>query len=549
VPSDRTTTSLPDSIAVDIGRLPGIKRLAADYSANYSALAPFFAGDPDSDAAWEAVIAARQAAPRPDLIAEIVAAQQAARNAPPEATGAAAQLADPKTVAIVTGQQAGLFGGPLYTLLKAISTIRLARQVEARHGVPTVAVFWVDAEDHDLDEIHACHVLDADQALATLALSLPPTTAGAPAATVRLDADIDAVLDLLTAALPQTDFTDALMAGLRQAYAPGHGLVEAFARWLEQTLGHLGLVVFDASDQAAKPAVSPLFERELRQPGVTATLARGAGERLKNAGFHAQVDAPPDSVALFAMGNSRVPVRRHGDQFTIGDQTASGDALVDRLRDNPASLGPNVLLRPVVQDRLFPSVCYVAGPNELAYLAQLKDVYAHFDVPMPLIALRMTASLVDAAVIKFVRRHELAIETLQPQDESVLNQLLGAQLPDSVDQALRATDGALLEQMQALAVAVAAVDQTLAGAAESTLGRMQRDLKNLRNKVVQAAKRRDQTLRRQFARAQTQLFPSGTPQERTIASLFFLNRYGPALIDRLVTDPALDTRHHWVISV
>ncbi|MDG2039709.1 MAG: bacillithiol biosynthesis BshC, partial [Ilumatobacter sp.] len=253
--------------------------------------------------------------------------------------------------------------------------------------------------------------------------------------------------------------------------------------------------------------------------------------------------------ALFAMGDRRLPLRRDGDRFTVGDETISGDTLVDRLHENPASLGPNVLLRPVVQDRLFPTVCYVAGPNELAYLAQLKDVYAHFDVPMPLIALRMTASLVDTAVIKFVRRHELAIETLQPQDESVLNELLGAQLPDAVDHALRGTDAALLEQMQALAVAVATVDQTLAGAAESTLGRMQRDLKNLRNKVVQAAKRRDQTLRRQFARAQTQLFPSGTPQERTIASIFFLNRYGPALLDRLATDSELDTRHHWVISV
>ena len=549
MPSERSASSLPDSVAVDIARFPGIKRLAAEYSTNYSALAPFFAGDPGSDEAWEAIIAARHAAPRPDRIAEIVATQQRARNAPAEAAEAAARLADPRAVAIVTGQQAGLFGGPLYTTLKAISAIRLARLVEARHGVPTVAVFWVDAEDHDLDEIHACHVLDADQEVATLALSLPPTTAGTPAATVRLGPDIDGVLDALTDALPRTDFTDALTTNLRLAYAQGHGLVDAFAIWLEQVLGHLGLVVFDASDAAAKPLVAPLFERELSQPGMTATLARAAGERLRDAGFHAQVDAQPDSVALFLMGERRVPVRRESDQFTIGDQTIGKDELLRGLRDNPASLGPNVLLRPIVQDQLFPTVCYVAGPNELAYLGQLKDVYAHFDVPMPLMAPRMTASLVDAAVIKFVRRHSVAVETLQRQDESVLNALLGAQLPESVDQALRATDAALREQMQALAVAVATVDATLTGAAESTLGRMERDLKNLRNKVVQAAKRRDETLRRQFARAQTQLFPSGTPQERTIASLFFLNRYGPALIDRLATDPTLDTEHHWVISV
>ena len=482
-------------------------------------------------------------------MAEIVAAQQRARHAPPEATAAAERLANPETVAIVTGQQAGLFGGPLYTLLKAISAIRLARQVEARHGVPTVAVFWVDAEDHDLDEIHACNILDAEQSVATLALSLPPTTAGAPAATVRLGPDIDGLLDEMIASLPHTDFTDSLTAGLREAYAQGHGLVEAFAIWIEQCLGHLGLVVFDASDPAAKPLAAPLFEREIRQPGMTATLAGAAGERLREAGFHAQVDAQPDAVALFQLGDRRLPIRRDGDQLRIGDETLTSDQLLSRLHDNPATVGPNVLLRPVVQDLLFPTVCYVAGPNELAYLAQLKDVYAHFDVPMPLMSSRITVSLVDAAVIKFVRRHALAVETLQRNDESLLNELLGAQLPESVDEAMRAADAAVRERMEALAVAVTAVDQTLAGAAESTRGRMERDLKNLRNKVVQAAKRRDQTLRRQFARAQTQLFPSGTPQERTIAGLFFLNRYGPALIDRLVTDPTLDTRHHWVMAV
>jgi bacillithiol biosynthesis cysteine-adding enzyme BshC len=412
-----------------------------------------------------------------------------------------------------------------------------------------VAVFWVDAEDHDLDEIHACNILNAEQSVATLALSLPPTTAGAPAATVRLGADIDGLVDEMIASLPQTDFTDSLTARLREAYAQGHGLVEAFAIWIEQCLGHLGLVVFDASDPAAKPLAAPLFEREIRQPGMTATLAGAAGERLREAGFHAQVDAQPDSVALFQIGDRRLPIRRDGDQLRIGDETLTSDQLLRRLHDNPATVGPNVLLRPVVQDLLFPTVCYVAGPNELAYLAQLKDVYAHFDVPMPLMSSRITVSLVDAAVIKFLRRHALAVETLQRNDESLLNELLGAQLPESVDEAMRAADAAVRERMEALAVAVTAVDQTLAGAAESTRGRMERDLKNLRNKVVQAAKRRDQTLRRQFARAQTQLFPSGTPQERTIAGLFFLNRYGPVLIDRLVTDPTLDTRHHWVMAV
>ena len=242
-------------------------------------------------------------------------------------------------------------------------------------------------------------------------------------------------------------------------------------------------------------------------------------------------------MALFLLDGARRAIRQDGDRLRVGDALLDETELLRRLGANAACLGPNVLLRPIVQDRLFPTVCYVAGPNELAYLAQLKQVYAHFAVPMPLVAPRLSATLVDAAVIKFLRRHDIAMETLRPRDESALNQLLGSQLPETVDQAMRAAEDAVRDRMQSLKTAVVDLDPTLSGAAESTQGRMERDLRNLQNKVIQAAKRRDQTLRRQFARAQAQIFPQGAPQERAVGMVYFLNRYGPALIDRLVTDP------------
>ncbi len=526
-----------------------MKPLAAEYTASFSTLAPFFAGDPNEDAAWRAAISARTALDATAPITPLLRDQQRARRAPQAAISAAERLAAPHAVAIVTGQQAGLFGGPLYTLLKAISAIRLAREVERRYGVPAVAVFWIDAEDHDIDEIRGCGVLDADLALRTLSLPTPTAPAGAPAASVRLGSEIGGVIDALAATLTPTDFTNGLIGDLREAYAPGRGLVEAFAIWLEQRLGHLGLVVFDGADPAAKPLAAPLFERELLNPGVTASLARAAGQRLEAAGFHAQVKTQPGSVGLFLLGHSRRAIRTDNGHLRVGRERFSPGELLSRLRGDAACLGPNVLLRPIVQDRLFPTVCYVAGPNELAYLGQLKEVYEHFGIPMPLMAPRLSAALVDAAVIKFVRRYDIAVESLHAQDEAVLNRLLSDQLPDTVDEAMQATDAAIRERMQALAATVSGVDPTLAGAAASTLDRMERELGNLRNKVVQAAKRRNQTLRRQFARAQTQLFPHGAPQERVVGAVYFLNRYGPALIDRLASDTRLDTNHHWVITI
>ncbi len=546
---ERPVITFPESVAVDVRRLPGVKRLAAEYTTNFAALEPFFAGNPADETAWRDAIATRERPPgTTTALTAPLQAQQRARGAPAAAVAAAGRLAAPRSVAVVTGQQAGLFGGPLYTLLKAISAIRVARQVEQIHDVPAVAVFWVDAEDHDLDEIRSCGVLDADQRLERVSLSIAAAT-GTPAAAVRLGDEVDAVVDTLAATLPHTDFTADLIADLRGAYAAGRGLVDAFAVWLERLLGDLGLVVFDPSDPAAKPLVAELFEREITSAGTTTSLARAAGEALSQAGFHAQAEPHPDTVALFLLDDTRRAIRQAGDRLRVGDELVDRAELLDRLRENAACLSPNVLLRPIVQDRLFPTVCYVAGPNELAYLAQLKRVYEHFDVPMPLITPRISATLVDAAVLKFLRRHDIAVETLQPQDESELNRLLGAQLPETVDQAMRAAADAIRDRMQSVRAAVADVDPTLSGATDSTLGRMERDLRNLQHKVVQAAKRRDQTLRRQFARAQTQIFPQGSPQERAVGMVYFLNKYGAALIDRLVTDPTLDASHHWVITI
>jgi len=548
VPADSSEATLA-ALAFDFAQVPGVRPLAAAYAAGTPEIAPFFNGLPGDDDAWNAAVSAARAAHPDRPVIEALTAQLAGRGAPNAAKEALARLADPTTVAVVTGQQAGLFGGPLYTLLKAITALRLARRLEANRGVPAVAVFWVDAEDHDLDEIRSCEVIGPDGQPAAVSIALPPSAAGTPASTVTLGNESNTLLDQLSALLASTDFTESLLGKLRTAYGPGHGLVEGFARWLEQLLGRHGLVVFDASDPAAKQHVADLFEREITTKGHTAVLASSAGEALEAAGFHAQVTPKPNSLALFVTDGTRQAVRCDDDELLVGDTKLSREALLARLATDPTAFGPNVLLRPLVQDRLFPTVCYVAGPNELAYLAQLKDVYAHFDIPMPLVANRLTATLVDTAVVKFLRRHEMSLAELGRQDEAALNQLLTNQLPASVEQTLEIAGTNLKHQLDLVSTAVATVDPTLKGAAGSTLGRMERELRNLQSKVVQAAKRRDQTLRRQFQRAQSQLFPGGGAQERSLAGVYFLNKYGDALIDRLLNDPELDTDRHWIITI
>jgi bacillithiol biosynthesis cysteine-adding enzyme BshC len=536
--------------AIDVRRFGWIRPLAGDYAFDFAKVAPLYAGDPSTRQAWTEAIARTRGMTRPHAaVAGLLAAQQERRGAPPAARDAARRLADNKTVAILTGQQAGAFGGPLFTLLKAVTAIQLARNTAREQQADVVPVFWVDAEDHDWEEVASCTGLDSGFQPHTITLPKPEGAGERSVAALVLDSRVEHSLDEVATALGETEFSKWLMASLRDAYRPGLGMADAFARWLETLLGPHGLVVYDSSDSAAKPLVADLFARELSAAGRTAALAKTAGDALLARGHQPQVLPQPDSIALFHLDGARRPIRRQGDHFVAGERTFTVEALTEQARTAPNLFSPNVLLRPLVQDTLFPTICYVAGPSELAYLGQLRGVYESFGIPMPLMYPRASATLVDSATARFLARYDIPIEELQPQDESALNRLLESQLPQSVEQAIKESEDAIRRTMGRVIEAMPAVDPTLAGAAKTTLAKMEQDLRGLQNKMIQAAKRRDETLRRQFMRAQAQIFPLGHAQERTLGVVYFLNRYGPAVIDRLLSELPLELGQHWVITI
>jgi bacillithiol biosynthesis cysteine-adding enzyme BshC len=550
-------TSLSDEssvrIPVDVRRFPWIRRLAADYAYDFRSVAPFFSGDPAERAAWASAIErTQQHDRRRSEIAAIIGAQQQRRGAPAQAVEAGRLLADRQTVAVLTGQQAGLFGGPMFTLLKALTALKLAEQVGRDHHVPAVAIFWIDAEDHDWEEVRSAAFFDGDLTVRTVALPGRTGADAAPVATVRLDESILNALDELERLLPATEFRSGLMTQLRRAYTPGVGMAEAFGRWMEDVLGDRGLIVYDSSDSASKPLARDVFARELSMPGQTGRLAALAGSDLVARGYHSQVHSQDDGLALFHLDGDqggRRAIRQQDGQFVVGDTRFAMNALVQQATESPAGFSPNVLLRPVVQDTLFPTICYVAGPNELAYLGQLRGVYDHFGVPMPLMYPRASATLLDSAALRFLTKYKLPLEALQAQDEAALNELLKAQIPPAVEESFAAASQTIETEMQRLVQAVPALDPTLEGAARSTLGRMQHDLQTLHGKMIQAAKRRDETLRRQFMHARALAFPNGHAQERTVGFLSFLNQYGPALVERLNEELPLDLGRHWIVTI
>ncbi|NQW05663.1 MAG: bacillithiol biosynthesis cysteine-adding enzyme BshC [Acidobacteria bacterium] len=544
-----TPTNILVRETIDLKRFPWIRPLIAAYSSNFQSVSSLFAGNPAEADAWTSTIARVQQSPRDRAgLHKVLTAQLERRNAHKHARATAARLTDPTTVAIVTGQQAGMFGGPLYTLLKAVTAIRLARKVSATYGISAIPIFWVEAEDHDWDEVKTARVLDAEMALREITLDDLEGAGTHPVSSLMLDDGIGDALAALESSLAQTEFTDDLMARLRTHYRPGQLMGTAFASWIDDLLGRYGLVVFEASDPAAKPLVASLFARELEAPCRTAHHATETGVAMRALGHDPQVEPADDSVALFYLGDTgRQSIKRREEGFATGDAVRPQADVQQEASEHPERFSPNVLLRPVVQDKLFPTICYVAGPSELAYQAQLGAIYQDFGVEVPLLYPRANATLIDSAAARFLQKYDLPFESLQPHDESALNRLLESQLPPGVEEALHAASDEIRARIEVLKAAMPGIDPTLVGAADTTLEHMQKTLKALHAKIIHASKRKHETLRRQFTRTQSLAFPDGHPQERIVDLAFFLNRYGQALCDRLIEGLPLDMGKHYVV--
>ena len=253
------------------------------------------------------------------------------------------------------------------------------------------------------------------------------------------------------------------------------------------------------------------------------------------------------SVALFDLDTVRRPIKVAGDHLTIGDETVSREALAERAEKQPHTFSPNVLLRPLVQDTLFPTICYVAGPNELAYHAQLRPVYDSFGVPMPLIQPRATATILDSAAIRFLTRYNVPFEDLEPRDDRALNALLLAQLPPEVEKAVQDAEAEIGARLDAIITAVPAIDPTLEGAARSTLGRST----TCRRCAARSCRRRSAATKRCAASSPT--WNAGVFRRRAPGTPGRVHRipeqYGLALVERLSAELPLESGMHWILTV
>ncbi|WP_103027007.1 bacillithiol biosynthesis cysteine-adding enzyme BshC [Salinibacter altiplanensis] len=525
--------------------------LFVDYCTNFSAVSEFYAGDWQSQSARRT--AATAAAQRPadrDVLADTLLDQNERWGLDERTRAHIETLRDPDSIAVVTGQQVGLFTGPLYTLYKTITTLQLIEEWADQTGRPVVPVFWVEGEDHDFAEIAAAHVLHRNE---VVPLSYDPGVADNPGAVGRLALtdDIHEAVDRLDEALPPSDFKPAVMEHVRAAYEPGTRLEDAFARLMHSFFGDDGLVFVNPDDPRLKALARPLFRRELEAPEASAAQVNATSQALRDRDYHTQVSARPTNLFWLGDDSRRAIDWTDDDTFRLRgtNRTFSESELLDRLDAAPERFSPNVVLRPLMQDHLLPTAAYVAGPGEVSYFAQYGGVYDWAGLDMPLIHPRASVSLVEGKVQKVLDKYDLTVANFQADLAPLFQDVVVEAMEVDVDTLFSEALPQLHQALNALKPKVETVDRTLGASTEATRSAIMDEMESLKQKVVRAEKRQQDEVRAQLRKAHVNLRPNGTLQERIVNVLYYLNKYSPALLDDLRHALQPDTSAHQVVEI
>jgi bacillithiol synthase len=523
--------------------------LFLDYLAGRAGASPFL-GPEGFDLAAVAAAAERSAAlerPMP-AVAAALARQQEARGAQ-RAAARARSLAEPGATAIVTGQQAGLFGGPLFVLWKALATIRVARQLEERRGRAVVPVFWVASDDHDFAEIRSTSLIDPGGAIRTLRYAPRHEPVGQPAWAIPLDDTITALVEELGQALPPALGRDEALAIVAECYRPGVTISEAFARFVSRLLPEL--VVLDPNDPELKGLMAPVMARELREGSPTSRLALEAGQALLAAGYHQQVPVRAGFLNLFVLveGQRRalgfaggiVEVRGTRERWSI-------EEALRRLEADPVGWSPGALLRPLTQDALLPTAAYVGGPAEIAYHAQIAPSYAHFGIPRPALVPRPSLTLIEPPQARALAAEQLSLGDLVGDPEALVSRWAREAYPD-VEAAFARARAAIESGMGAVEEALGAHDPTLREATASARGRALHQVEGLHEKSLRALKKRDQGRAERIRRTRDALLPGGSLQERGLGLVGVLGRHGAEFLSVLGERLLPFARGHQVVRL
>jgi bacillithiol biosynthesis cysteine-adding enzyme BshC len=526
--------------AVDV---PHTTRLYSSYLQDFPSVAGFY-GHPPSFESVKRVASSVQPDPATRRqVAEILRAQNRQFGSDASVEAALDRFAS-GAAAIVTGQQVGLFSGPSYTIYKALTALRLAEELSAG-GTPAVAIFWLATEDHDLAEIDHCFWPAREGAEK---IDLPSGDhEGRRAGDVVLGDAVVAAVERATAKLEGPD-ADQIRSALIDSYSPSETYGSAFGKLLARLFAGKGLILLDPMSEELHRLAEPLYRAALERHSELNQALLARGKELERAQYHVQVKVTEESTLLFLnREGKRLPLRGRNGEFTAGRRSFSLAELSELLARSPSDFSANVLFRPVIQDALLSTVAYVAGPSEIAYLAQASVNYDRVLGRMPVILPRASFTLIDAHSVRLLRKYELDFSDVLRGSPYLRSKMEGKLLPKTLTRRFAAGDRSLRKMLTELREQLTKLDATLGGAMDTTESKMLFQFSKLQEKAGRALALRTSVLDSHEKELLNQLYPNGGLQERSHCFLPMLAMQGMGLLDELQRRIKLGGAQHQVL--
>lgn len=535
---------------IPYSRVPSTSALLQDYLYHFDRLAAYYTGSPFEFARYSE-LAQRLSAhdfPRREM-AEILHRQNQDFGGSATTFENIDKLAEPGTLAVVTGQQVGLFSGPAFTFYKAATAIRLTQWLNDK-GLRTVPVFWLATEDHDLEEVASTDVFTSDYELVNVA---DPGNRPAPQSSVghvRFTSAVSDALAQLEQALPAGESRDQLLPQLRECYQPGETWGRAFGRFLAKFLSWWGVIFLDPLDPRIHELARPVYSRALHNAAPLREKIRERSAALMRAGYHAQVHVGDDSTLLFVeQQGDRLVLHERDGRYHIGDGPALELAELDaHLKSHPLAFTSNVLLRPIVQDSLLPTLTYVAGPSEVAYFAQNSSIYAEFGRPMPLISPRAGFTVVDRRTRRLLGKYHLCVEDVWKGEQHLSEKIAAAGFLEGWAERLDQSEKDLAAVLARLRDDIEKIDPTLLDTLKHAEEKIVYQMERLKGKITRSALQRSELLGRHERELSRFLYPHKDLQERRISGTYFLATLGPTFLDRLIEQIQVTNSDHQVID-
>jgi bacillithiol biosynthesis cysteine-adding enzyme BshC len=517
--------------------LPHTTKLFADFVYHFDRVRQFYNHAPFDPSSYTE--AASQIQLSPERRAALVSALRI-QNGDSELLD---RLAEPGTVAVVTGQQVGLFSGPAYTIYKALTAVKIARDLTAR-GLAAVPIFWLATEDHDFPEVNHCWMFGpAHQPIEIKVRDHPADIAGRPVGEVTLD---QYPTEELRRSIEGFPFGEELAQIVEESYRPGISFGAAFGALLKRLLPAHELLHIDPMLPAVRELAAPTIRAALSQAQELNRALLERNQKLAAAGYHAQVHVEENTSLVFLLENGRrIALKRKGDEYTVNGRRFSTAELMERA----ARLSPNALLRPVAQDSILPTVAYVGGPAELAYLAQSQVLYRRLLGRSPVSVPRSGFTLFDHRSAKLMERYRIRLPDFFAGEDRLRERVATALIPPSVTAAMADTKVGTVEAIERLSRALKSFDPTLVAALATNRRKIEYQLSKMERKIRLETLLRDERAAREASYLCELIYPHKHLQERLYSIVPFLAKHGLDLVDCIYENIQLDCPDHRLLTV